>query len=49
MNAFSVILDGIKRWEGDGCFVREAVFSHEENDLLFIDHRIVVNGSAGFV
>ena len=34
MNAFRMIPDEIQRWERDGYFVRENVFSYEENDHL---------------
>ncbi len=34
MNAFSMTPEEIQHWERDGYFVRAAVFSHEENDLL---------------
>ena len=34
MNAFRMTSDEIQRWERDGYFVRENVFSYEENDHL---------------
>ena len=34
MNAFRMTFDETQRWERDGYFVRENVFSYEENDHL---------------